>query len=290
MEKNKTKNEYQKFYNEYITQYNNHEGKEEFREIIKSKIDTLDKSIEKFNVVLHSRFREFSDSIAEDLRNKQTLSDYREAMKTVETIINNSDEFYNQFVINETSLKVSKTLNECYRKEFNDENENAPIWHIDVITGILEKRQRIKRRKRAAESVINKIDVECYPDSLELMDIGLLSEGGAKDAESIKKIEGQNDTKKDRIITLFDGFVDKLIGQEFDKPKDVHDALKDIAPDYIPVGNSQLNPLRKDGRPYEKRVCIAMSKVYEIRFDGKTVDWSYIRNIFRDLEKPISAT
>lgn len=167
MESNKTKNEYSRIYNSYATIYNNQLPKTKGREIIEAEIMTLNKDISQYKRNLESRFKDFVESVTEDIKSEELKPIYLEEFQSVEVLISNMDSFYNEMKKNDTLKTVFWTVNTLYQRELNQE---APNWQIELMSEIFDKIQAFKNRRKIAQDIINTIVADCYPTHLELLE------------------------------------------------------------------------------------------------------------------------
>lgn len=109
----------------------------------------------------------------------------------------------------------------------------------------------------------------------------------AKLAEEKKESKGKP-TKTERVTKFADSFVLDLLAGEYATNKEVIDALKEIESEYNPIGEKQKKLLKGDGRPYEKRICIALADIFEIREEeSESINWTTIRDHYKDRDMKI---
>lgn len=142
------------------------------------------------------------------------------------------------------------------------------------LSGKLNRRRYYKEKKAAVELVSDILESPALSKQLS----NILS----------NKVNGNKKTKTDRVIRYSKEFIKELLNGKYSTNQEVLNALNKIESKYRPAGRLEKELLKKDGAPYEKRICTALANIFAIKHDPETIHWTVIRDAYKEIGLSIS--
>lgn len=287
--------EFKKYFKKYADYYNNSKNDIDALNTISNISNGLEKRVFQVEKDLQKSiagFKGFINEHYEDVQyyDENSMGAFDHEIKSIEEYENIRDELFCFLETVFSNTKEAKNMEPEYRKirsyiknmyesisllaPYNDQG----LEFIFNAFCDLYKLQEIQAHKRAIQEINYKVIDDGYPESISREGWIHVKEPEAKKNEL---------SKSEKMRRFSENFIKKLLNGKYKTDQDVIEALKEIEGRFNPVGKKELELLKANGKPYENRICINLSTIYEIK-EGESIDWTWIRDTYKRLDLSIS--